>query len=235
MDIRDIEERFKKRLKEGIVKESIHKRATKIENLLKRGIQQGQYSELKDIGADLEDVAYILAYTENEAAFVKEVKRKGRQLKNYPTFGKRLEKARMKELFMKRSGKYEYYHKLPVEERMKEIRNLRKYPEWYLDRAILDLGSYFEAISSPNVKQAEERRQYKLIANLLYDFDLFKQPFNKAWNEDEQDFDEAKREEHARERVVKRAEAILDKVWKERIQGERERLQKSPSSHSIKR
>jgi hypothetical protein len=230
MDTEEILERLKIKIKQNETKENIKERAEEIRRSLKKEVKKGRYAELKEIGADLKDIAHILAYTENNASFVKKVIQKQRKFKNDPTnFGKRLEKNRIKILFLKRSGKYEYYHKLPVEERIKELKKLRKYPEWYLDRVILDLGSYFEAISPQNVKQAEERRQYKLIADLLDDFDLFKQSFGKAWDADEQDWDEAKKEEHARERVVRRAEGIPSKVWKERIQGEKERLHKSLS------
>ena len=238
MDTEEILERLRTKIKESETKENIKERAEEIRKRLEKEVKKGRYAELKEIGADLKDVAYILAYTEEGAAFVKKVLQKTRQFKNYPTFGKRLEKNRMKRLLLERSGKDLSFKELPKEERIRKqkelIENLRKYPEYYLDKAILDLGSYFEAISPSNVKQAEERRQYKLIANLLDDFDLFKQGFNKAWDENEQDWDEGKREEHARERVVKRAEAIPAKVWKERIQGEKERLQKSLSSPTIK-
>lgn len=228
MDIENIEERFKKRLKEGLVKESISKRATAIKKLLKRGIQQGRYPELKDIRANINGVAYTLANTENEAAFVKKVIQKRTEFKNYPTFQKRLEKNRMKMLFLKRSGKEKSFLSLPVEERMELFKKLKKYPEWYLERAILDLGSHFEVISPLGVSQMEERRQYKLIAKLLYDFDLFKESFSKAEEKDEEDL-------VAYERIIKRAESIPAKKWKERIQGEKERLQKFPSSPSDKR
>jgi len=228
MNLRDMEERFKKRLKEGIPKKGVDEKAIDIEKQLKKGVQQGRYPELKDIGADLKSVAYTLANTESEAAFVEEVKRKGRQFKNYPTFGKRLEKTRMKMSFLRRSGKEKEkgFLSLPVKEKMELLKKLTKYPEWYLDRATLDLGSHFEAISPPGVSQVEERRQYRLIAKLLYDFDLFKQSFTKAEEEHEEEL-------IAYERVVKRAESILAKAWKERIQGEKERLHKSHSTPSI--
>ena len=229
--IKKVEVGFKRAAVDALSKDKegvINKRTMDIEKKLNRGIEKGQYSELKDIGADLKEVACIIAYTEYEVAFVKKVIEKRREFKNDSTnFGKRLKKTRMKILFLKRSGKYDYYHKLPVEERMKKLSKLKKYPEWYLDRAILDLGSYFEAISLPSVSQVEERRQYRLIAKLLYDFDLFKQSFNKAEEKDEEDL-------IAYERVIKRAESIPAKKWKERLQAEKERLQKfssSPSSH----
>jgi hypothetical protein len=95
----------------------------------------------------------------------------------------------------------------------------KKPPEWYLDRAILDLGSYFEAISPSRTKRAEERRQYRLIARLLYDFELFTQEFSNAK-------DEAEEQEQARERIVKRAEDIPAKIWKEHIQRVKEGLLK---------
>jgi len=206
--------------------DEVLKRTQEIKALLEKGMNQGRYVELKRIGANLEDVAYILALPDKEASYVKSIIEKRKKSKNDPTnFGKRLEKTRVKILFLKRSGKYEYYGKLPVAERIKELRKLRKYPEWYLDRTILDLGSYFEVISPPGISKVEERRQYRLIAKLLYDFLLFKQRFNEAEkrNRDEESF--------AYERVVKRAETIRADVWKEHIQGEKERL-KVFSPHS---
>jgi len=175
MDTEEILERLGTKIKKNEIKENIKKRAEEIRKRLEKEVNKGRYTELKKIGADLKDIAQILAYTENEASFVREVIKKQRTFKNDPeNFGKRMEKTRMRILFTKRSGKYEDYHRLPVEERKKELGRLRKYSEWYLNRVILDLGAYFEALSPPNVKQAEERRQYKLIAGLLYDFVLFK-------------------------------------------------------------
>jgi hypothetical protein len=228
-----------KRFKESVPEENIEERTAKIRKLLEGGIKRGHYPELKNIGADLEAVAYTLANAEVGAEFVKKVIQKRREFKNDRTFGKRLEKNRMKRLLLERIGKDISFKNLPKEERIRKqkelIEKLKKYPEYYLDKAILDLGSYFEVISPSNVKQAEERRQYQLIADLFDDFDLFKQSFNKAWDNDERDWDEPKKREHARERVVKRAEAIPANVWNEHIQGERERLQRSPFCPSIKR
>lgn len=233
MDIEAIKKRFKEIIKGSTTEKSIEKRANELETILKRDVQRGKYPELKDIGADLKDVAYILTITEHEVAFVKKVIQKRKDFKNYQTLGKRLEKNRIKILFLERSGKDMSFKDSPeVEERIhkqkKIVEQLKKYPEWYLDRAILDLGSYFEVISLPGIKQTENRRQYELIAQLLYDFDLFKQEFSKKKTEDEE-------RDLATERVKKRAEAIPAKKWKERIQAEKERLQKYHPSPSIKR
>ena len=48
------------------------------------------------------------------------------------------------------------------------VEKLPKKPlEWSLDRAILNLGAYFETTSSTAIKQAEKRRQYGLITPLI--------------------------------------------------------------------
>jgi len=230
MNTEEILERLRTKIIKGDEsKENIEERAEKFKKSLAKGMEKGRYIVLKKIGADLNEVAYILAYTENEKAFAKEVVQKRREYKNYPAFGKKMEKNRMKMRFLERSGKDISFKDLPKEERINKqkelIEKLKKYPESYLDKAILDLGSYFEVMSPPNVKKAEERRQYELIGRLLYDFDLFKQSLAKA--EDKGNEDEA-----VRERVIKRAESISSKRWKEHIEGTKERLEKSVFSPS---
>ena len=132
MDTEEILEGLRTKIKGSETKENIEERAEEIRKRLEKEVKKGHYAELKEIGADLKDIAHILAYTENEASFVKKVIEKQSKFKNDPAnFGKRLEKTRMKILFLKRSGEYDYYHKLTVEERKKEFKTLRKYPEWY--------------------------------------------------------------------------------------------------------
>jgi len=165
MDIKNIDEGFKKRLKEGLVRESISKRAREIKKLLKRGIEQGRYTELEDINANLNDVAYTLAYTESEKAFVEKVIQERTKFKNYPSFKNLMEKDRMKMLFLKRSGKEKAFLNLPVKERMELLKKHKKYPEWYLKRAALDLGSYFEALPASNSKKFITDEAFSLTTN----------------------------------------------------------------------
>ena len=231
MNIKDIKKRIKHRIIENIIGEDITEIVKNFESILSKDILRGKYLELKKINANLIYVSFILAYTSHEKTFIEQIIGKRKKYKNNPSFENLLEKNRMRLLTLSRAGEEKFFEK-SIDERMEALKKIKKYPEWYLDRAILDLGSYFEAISPPDVRQVAERRQYQLIAKLLVDFDLFKQSFNKAWNEHSQNWDEAEREEHARERVVKRAEAINAKIWKERILGEKERLQKT-SPHPI--
>jgi hypothetical protein len=214
----------------------INERAEKFETRLRK-----KFFQLKEIKADPKYVAYILVYTEaakkEDVEFVqkrkqlnpKEVWNDWKKIRkiilSYPeefqkewltdisaeSLRRRLDKKRVERQLLR--GKHN--EKLP-----------QKLPEWYLDRAILDLGAYFEVISSPeSKKKVEEKRQYKLIADLFYDFDLFKQSFKEAP-------DESTEEEQALERVIKRAEAIPSKTWKEHIQGVKESFQKSSFSPS---
>jgi len=217
----------------------IHERAKKFEDILRK-----RFPILLQIGADLTYIAYILAYTESEKNKDTDLIQKRKDLKSqkvwkdwkkiqkivksYPEdFQKKfllefagqafrigLEKKRDKMRHLERVGK-----KPPKWIEIDKVKLPKKPSEWYLDRAILDLGSYFEAISSPCVKQLEKRRQYQLIADLLYDFGLFKQELKADQDENE----------IVRERVIKRAEAILAKKWKEHIQGVKESLQKLPA------
>ena len=197
-----------------------------------------RFPHLLEIGSDPSYVAYILAYTEFEkerdAEFLrkrknselwKDWKRVQKIVNLYPgDFQKRLLLEFAREVFRigleKSSGKFRYFERMgrkpPKWEEINSLKLPKKPPEWYLDRAILDLGSYFEAISSPDVKRAEERRQYQLIADLLYDFGLFKQELKVE--EDESEI--------VRARVVKRAEAIPAKKWKDYLQGVKESLGK---------
>lgn len=209
----------------------IAKRAKEFEDKLKK-----RFPQCIKLSADLSYVAYILAYTESEmkrdAEFIqkrkesspwKDWKKVQKIVKLYPKdFQKRLLLNFAGEAFKKRMEKKR--EEKQFLERIRKQKLSKKPPEWYLDRAILDLGSYFEAISPPESRRpVEERRQYKLIADLFYAFDLFKQGFKNT-------LDEAVEEEWTRKRVIKRAEAIPAKTWNEHIQGVKESLKKSPSN-----
>lgn len=86
MDTEEILEGLRTKIKGSETKENIEKRGEEIRKRLEKEVKKGRYADLKEIGAGLKDVAHILAYTENEASFVKRVAQKNRKFKNYPTF-----------------------------------------------------------------------------------------------------------------------------------------------------
>jgi hypothetical protein len=221
MDTEEILERLRTNIKGDETKENIKERAEEIRKYLEKEVKKGHYAEPKEIGADLNYIASIIAYTEFEKRFVEKVIQKRTTFKNSRSFENHMEQIRMKMRFLERSGKDISLKGLPREKRAEAIlqilNEMKKYPEWYIDRAILDLGAYFEAISKPRTKRAEDRRQYELISRLLYDFDLFKQGSRAT----ETAYEE---EEIFLERVKKRAEAIRSEAWKDRIQGVKESL-----------
>jgi len=223
LDTEKILERVReKRLQESGHEENLEESAEQIKKLLEKGMKKGRYVELEEINANLNYIASILAYTEFEKRFVEKVIQKRKTFKNSRSFESHMEQIRMKMRFLERSLKDISLKDVPRERRAKAklqiLNKMKKYPEWYIDRAILDLGAYFEAISSPGTRRAEDRRQYELISRLLYDFDLFKQSSRPT----ETTYEE---EKIFLERVKKRAEAISSKVWKDHIQGVKESLQ----------
>jgi len=209
----------------------VHKRTMEIDTKLRK-----RFSNLLEMGADPLYVAYILSYAESERKQTKDFMEKRKELKlqrvwddwkkvqeiirEYPEdFQKKLlfkfggeayrlglEMKRTKKRYLERVGKN------PTWKQIDKVKLPKKPTEWYLDKVILDLGAYFEFISPQDVKQVEQRRHYQLIADLLYDFDLFKQPVRLQENESR----------IVKERVVKRAESIPAKKWKDHIQGVRE-------------
>lgn len=149
-----------KRFKESAPEENIEIRVEKFKNSLERGMKKGRYVVLKEIAADPNYIASIIAYTGFEKRFVEKVIHKRTTFKNSRSFENHMEQIRMKMRFLERSGKDISLKNLPREKRaeaMLQILNeMKKYPEWYIDRAILDLGAYFVFLSPGPRKQRIE-------------------------------------------------------------------------------